>query len=215
MPETAFEIPRVFAYLATFTWALSGALVGMHKGYDIAGVFVVALLSAVGGSMLRDGLFLHRIPPVLTDGNYLPLILLATLAIAFFGRQLHRKRYTPQIDRLVGLIDAVGTPAFAVVGMQLALGAGVPLPGVLLIGVINGFGGGLLRDVVVRDVPALLRPGQYNTLLLLLVCILFLALTLSAGLSAIWVSWSCIALYFCLRLLVVYYNVQTKPLLPG
>ncbi len=73
---THFEVPLYLDYLAVFTWALSGAILGVSKGYDITGVFIVALLSSVGGSMLRDGIFLNQPPPVVTNPYYLPLILL-------------------------------------------------------------------------------------------------------------------------------------------
>lgn len=62
-PMDEFLIPVSFDYLATFLWALSGAIVGMHKRYDIAGVFVIALLSSTGGSLLRDGLFCTKSRP--------------------------------------------------------------------------------------------------------------------------------------------------------
>ena len=82
---SAFHVPVYFDYLATFAWALSGAIVAMRKRCDIVGVFVLALLTSMGGSILRDGVFLQRPPPVLTDLFYLPPILAATLLAA--GRQ--------------------------------------------------------------------------------------------------------------------------------
>ena len=120
----AFHVPVYFDYIATFAWALSGAIVGLRKHFDIVGVFVLALLTSMGGSILRDGVFLQRPPPVLTDLFYLPLILAATLLAAIFRHRIANLR---MIDTLVGTIDAIGTPAFAVVGLQLALGAGIPL----------------------------------------------------------------------------------------
>ncbi len=76
MTPLAFQLPPIFDYFATFLWALSGAILGMHKRYDFGGVCVIALLAAIGGSTLRDGLFLNQMPPVVTNGLYLPLILL-------------------------------------------------------------------------------------------------------------------------------------------
>src|SRR6187397_2706353 len=51
-----FTIPVYYDYFATFTWAVSGALIGVHRRYDLVGVFVIALVSAVGGGLLRDGI---------------------------------------------------------------------------------------------------------------------------------------------------------------
>lgn len=80
-----FHVPVYFDYLATFTWALSGAVVAMRKRCDIVGVFVLALLTSVGGGIVRDGLLLQRTPSVLTDPMYLPLISLATALAARSG----------------------------------------------------------------------------------------------------------------------------------
>src|SRR5690242_9587785 len=69
-----FQVPVLFNYVATFTWAVSGAIVAIRRRFDIVGVFVVALLAAVGGGILRDAVFLNRTPYFLLDPAYLSLI---------------------------------------------------------------------------------------------------------------------------------------------
>lgn len=211
MPEVEFQLPLAFDYFATFLWALSGAIVGMYKRYDFAGVFVIALLSSTGGSLIRDGVFLQQTPPVLINGGYIPVILLATIVVSLFR---HRLTQTKVVDRLISVIDAVGVPAFAVVGMQLSLRAGIPLPGVVLVGVVNGFGGGLLRDVVVGDTPAMLKPGQFAVSALIFVCMLFLYLIRMRGMSKELAAWGIILLFFVIRMLSIRYNWRTRPILP-
>jgi len=205
-----FLIPVSFDYLATFLWALSGAIVGMHKRYDIAGVFVIALLSSTGGSLLRDGLFLHQKPPVLADGFYIPLILTATILVSFFRQRIAQ---VVLIDRVINIIDALGIPAFAAVGMQLSLAAGVSLPGVVLVGAVNGVGGGMLRDLVVGDTPAILKPGQYLVSALFLVCVIFLILEVGLGIPTMPAAWFVVALFFVIRMLSIRYNWRTSPVL--
>ncbi|MGH7681521.1 MAG: trimeric intracellular cation channel family protein, partial [Candidatus Eiseniibacteriota bacterium] len=156
----SFQVPPLFDYAATVAWALSGAVVGIRKRFDITGVFVIALLSATGGGLMRDA-FLLRVPAFLTKPVYLPLIAGTTLVVALFTRLLTGKMKGRTVSKLVDVIDALGMPAFAVIGMQLAEERGIPIAGVVFVGVVNGLGGGLLRDVVVRDVPTLLRPGQF------------------------------------------------------
>jgi uncharacterized membrane protein YeiH len=211
MPTLEFQVPILLDYLATFMWAVSGAVVAIRKRYDMMGVFVIALLSSTGGSIIRDGLFLHHTPPMLTSAIYLPLILLATASTSAFRKRIAQM---PMIDWLVSVIDAVGTPAFAVVGMQLSLRAGIALPGVVLVGVLNGFGGGLLRDVVVNDVPAVLQPGQYAASAAIGVCVLFLALTLGFGVATTQAAWGVVVLYFAIRMLTIRFNLRTRPVLP-
>jgi uncharacterized membrane protein YeiH len=210
MEQPEFQLPLLFDYFATFLWALSGAIVGMYKRYDFAGVLVIALLSSTGGSLIRDGIFLHQTPPVLGNNWYIPLILLAAIVVSFFR---HRLTQTKGVDRLISVIDALGIPAFAVVGMQLSLRAGIPLPGAVLVGVMNGFGGGLLRDVVVGDTPAMLKPGQFALSALIFVCILFLYLSQVLDMSKEFAAWSIIVLFFVIRMLSIRYNWRTRPIL--
>jgi uncharacterized membrane protein YeiH len=210
IPPDEFLLPRSFDYLATFLWALSGAIVGMHKRYDFTGVLVIAVLASTGGSLLRDGLFLNTTPPILTNGVYLLLIVTATLIVGFFRQRIANVFL---VDRVISVIDAVGIPVFAVVGMQLSLNAGISLPGVVLVGVINGTGGGLLRDVIVGDTPAILVPGQYLVSALILVCILFLVFYQYFGIPQFIAAWSMIGLYFVIRMASIRFNWRTQPVL--
>lgn len=211
MAQPEFQIPQLFDYAATFLWAISGAIVGLHKRYDFAGVLVVALVAATGGSLLRDGLFLHRRPPVISDGYYIPLIIAATVLVSLYRRRITEMRF---VDRVINVIDALGVPAFAVVGMQLAIRAGIPAPGVVLIGVINGFGGGLLRDILVGSTPYALRPGTLNVSAAIFVCVLFVALVKLFGMERSLAGYVVLALFFAIRMLSIRYNWRTRPILP-
>jgi uncharacterized membrane protein YeiH len=210
MTPSEFHVPPLFDYFATFLWALSGAIVGMHKRYDLAGVLVIALLASTGGSLIRDGFFLQQTPPVLRDGWYIPLIVLATAIVSLFRQRIARMSL---VDRAIDVIDAIGVPAFAVLGMQLSLAAGIPTPGVVLVGVVNGFGGGLLRDLVVGDTPTILKPGQFYISAAIFVCILFVFLVRWLGIDNKIAAWSIIGLFFTVRMLSIRYNWRTRPVL--
>jgi uncharacterized membrane protein YeiH len=212
MTTYAFQLPPLFDYFATFLWALSGAILGMHKRYDMAGVCVIALLAATGGSTLRDGLFLNQLPPVVTNGWYLPLIVLAAIVVRFFRQRIANLQL---VDNLINLIDALGVPAFAVVGMQLSLAAGLALPGVVLIGMINGFGGGFLRDIAVGNTPIVLKPGRFNLSAAFVACILFVVMEVYLKVDAVVSAWIVIGLFFTVRVLAMRYDWQTQPVLPG
>lgn len=209
---SGFEVPIALDYIAMLTWAISGAVVGMRKRFDLTGIFVIALLSSLGGGLLRDGLFLHRPPVALTNPAYLTLVAVAVLLVALFGRRLIEPQFEATADWIVTITDAVGTPAFAVIGMQLALIAGIPWPGVLLIGVVNGTGGGLLRDVVVNEVPAVLRPGNHFASVLFLVCAAYLAITGGQKASDPIVGWIVVGAFILLRGAVLYFDFRTRPL---
>ncbi len=210
LEQPQFQVPFLLDYLAVFLWAMSGAIVGMHKRYDFAGVLVVAILASTGGSLLRDGIFLQQTPPVLSNPWYIPVIVAATAFVSLFRRRITRMTL---VDRLIDVIDAVGVPAFAVVGLQLSLQAGIPLPGVVLVGVTNGVGGGILRDLLVGDTPSALKPGTIFVSGVILICLLFLLLTYAFGVSKEWAAWGMIALFFTIRMLSIRYDWRTRPVL--
>lgn len=210
LEQPQFQVPFLLDYLAVFLWAMSGAIVGMHKRYDFAGVLVVALLASTGGSLIRDGIFLQQTPPVLSNPLYIPVIITATMFVGLFRRRITKMVL---VDRVVDVIDGIGVPAFAIIGLQLSLQAGIPLPGVVVVGVTNGVGGGILRDLLVGDTPSALKPGTIFVSGVILICILFLTLTYAFGVSKEWAAWSMIALFFTIRMLSIRYNWRTRPVL--
>jgi uncharacterized membrane protein YeiH len=214
MVDASFQIPAVVGYIATFMWAASGALVGIRKHFDVIGVFVIAMVSSLGGGLVRDALFLQRTPVLLTDPVYLPLIGVTVALFSLFTGFVSRILKVETVQKLVDLIDAIGIPIFAVIGMQMAEAQRIPVAGVVFIGVVNGTAGGLLRDVLVAEVPALLRPGQFVTLLLLVACGLFMVLKQYEDVSASQAAWAAAGSFFVLRVLAIHFNWTTRSVLP-
>ena len=205
---TTFTVPTSFEYLAILLWATSGAIVGWRKGYDIVGVFVVAFVSSFGGGLLRDGLFLQRLPVVLTDSTYYVLMLLAVAGVVVIGRRINRDRMLPKI---VSVIDALGVPMFVVIGIELAHARALGIPSLILLGTVSGVGGGLLRDLVVGDTPELLRPGQYNTLLVVLAAIAYIVLAYQMGYNRFYTAWTVVIAFFIARLITIRFNWRSRP----
>ena len=205
---TTFTVPTSFEYLAILLWATSGAIVGWRKGYDIVGVFVVAFVSSFGGGLLRDGLFLQRLPVVLTDSTYYLLMLMAVIGVMVIGRRINRDRMLPKI---VSVIDALGVPMFVVIGVELARSRDLEIPAVVLLGTVSGVGGGLLRDLVVGDTPELLRPGQYNTLLVVLAAIAYIVLAYQMGYNRFYTAWTVVIAFFIARLITIRFNWRSRP----
>jgi uncharacterized membrane protein YeiH len=140
---------------ASFFCALTGALAAVQKRYDLVGLFVLALVTGVGGALLRDGIFLQAGPPaVVQDGRYLLAVIGAAAVTAVFARHLHRLR-APFV-----VADAIALGFYAVVGAQKTLAAGLPAVAAVLVGVVNAVGGGILRDVLVREEPLIFRPSE-------------------------------------------------------
>lgn len=207
--QVDFGVPSLFDYVATLTWAISGALVGIRKNFDFTGVFVVALLSSTGGGLVRDAVLLQRTPVFLLDPVYLPLIAATTVLVTVFTAAWTSLRQGTSVRKLVDIVDALGTPAFALVGMQLAEERSIPTAGTIFTGVVNGVAGGLLRDVVVRDVPALLRPGQFVTLTLTAACGLFIVLR-QYSISPAEAALATVCAFFTARVLAVRFNWRSR-----
>jgi uncharacterized membrane protein YeiH len=98
------------------------------------------------------------------------------------------------------------------VGVQKSIAAGLSIPAAVLVGVINAVGGGLLRDLLVRDEPLLLKPGQFYALAALAGCILFVLLTVRYGMPAPRAGLITVGCTFAVRVLAIEFNWRTKPL---
>ena len=154
--------PALFAGLlvvldlaGTFVFALSGAMSGIKHRLDLFGLLVLSFAAGSAGGLARDVLLGATPPPAISDWRYIGVSLAAGLATFF---------WYPYIDRLrssVLELDAGGLALFAVSGSLKALAAGLNPIAAMLLGVLTGIGGGMLRDVLVSEVPAVLRGEVY------------------------------------------------------
>lgn len=207
--QELFLLPASFDLGAVFFFALTGALAAVRRGYDFIGLFIMAFVTGVGGALIRDGLFIQQGPPaIVADGRYLVAVVLACLAGMVIGGFIER------FQKVIAYIDALGLGAYTVVGIQKALVANMSIPAALMIGIINAVGGGLLRDIIVRVEPLMLKPGQFYVLAALLGGILFVTLTLVTPLSASEAALIAIGVTFVFRVLTIRFNWQTKAVRP-
>jgi uncharacterized membrane protein YeiH len=205
-----FTLPLYFDLGATLLFGLSGALLAARRGYDPVGLFVVALATGVGGGLLRDGLFLQQGPPAcVQDGGYLAALLVASLLGYFFAAGLDR------IRGLLFTVDALGLGIYAVVGAQKSLAIGLGIGAAVFIGVINAVGGGLLRDVLVREEPFLFKPGEYYALVAGVGATLFCALVVAGQWPASRAAMVAIAGTFVLRVVSHRLGWKTPPARTG
>ncbi|MDP3073321.1 MAG: TRIC cation channel family protein [Opitutaceae bacterium] len=213
MPVTpaVFTLPVWFDLGAVFAIALTGALAGIGRGYDIVGVFFLALVSSIGGGLLRDGVLLpgSEPTPLLTDARYIGCVAVATVAGVLFGSHLKRA------GRVIAYIDAIGLGAYATFGTQKALQAGLAVPAAILVGVVNAAGGSLLRDVIVREEPLVFRPGQFYVLTALAGAASFVVFSRQMGVGITPAAVLAIALTFVFRALAIVFNWRTTAVAPA
>jgi len=160
----------LFDLVGTFVFVLSGAVAGIRHRLDLFGVLVLAFVTATVGGITRD-LLIGALPPVgISDWRYITIATGAGLAAFYWTRAAPTVTQSPIVkdwDRLRGrwsksvlMLDAAGLSLYAVAGALKALAYHLgPIPAVLL-GGITGIGGGMLRDVLVSEVPVVLRRGE-------------------------------------------------------
>lgn len=203
---SAFVLPIGFDLAATFLFALTGAWAAIRRDYDFVGVAALALVVGVGGGLIRDGVFLQQgAPAAVQDVRYLWAVLVATAV----GVLLHP--LAGRFDRFIAVVDAAGLGAYAVVGMQKSLSAGLSPAAAVLVGVVNAVGGGLIRDVLVREEPLFFKPGQFYALAALAGCVIFLLLVRVWGLPFELAAWGAIGATFLFRMLAIELNWRTGP----
>lgn len=152
------------SFIGTIAFAFSGFLVGVHKKMDLMGIFILSMLTANGGGALRD-ILLNKTPSVLTDlsGFYM---VLCVFILAFVFR-LHRYAIVEK-SRLFVLSDALGLAAFSVTGALAAVDASLSIFGVMVLAFITASGGGIIRDLLVNEMPSVLSSDFYGTVSILI-----------------------------------------------
>ena len=145
----------VFDLIGTFVFALSGATAGVKRRLDLFGVLVMSFAAGNAGGIARD-LLIGAVPPAaISDWRYLAVSLLAGI-VTFYSFS--------GIDRLrspVLVFDGAGLALFAVSGTQKALAFGLNPVMAALLGMLTGIGGGMTRDVLLAEIPTVLRADLY------------------------------------------------------
>lgn len=196
----AVEVVGVIAF------AVSGFVEARQKQMDLVGVFTVAFITAFGGGTLRD-ILLDRRPLFWVENQEYPILIFVLALLAYpFWRQLQ----AAVADRTIIYADALGLGLFSVNGASLALELKMPMFVCVMMGVITGIFGGVLRDVLCNQIPLVFRRGQLYATCCFLGCWVYLlaewahlgqSVAIMAGLSTV----------FVLRVLAVRFNL----VLPG
>lgn len=258
MLTSEFHLPAAFDLTATFLFAITGTLAGMRRHYDIIGVFALAFATALGGGLLRDGVFISAGPPIaITDVYYLPVVTAAVIGTIIIGRLVPPVRRilnvvptstddmaTPIVNpqqaaasegresspqsvferinlehrlaktyvMVLSLVDALGLGIYAVVGAQKSLNRGLPIGSAILVGAVNAVGGGLLRDVLTREVPLLFKPGQFYALTAAVGSAVFVSLIFLGRMDVEPAALFAIGTTFLLRVLAIRFDWQSPPI---
>jgi uncharacterized membrane protein YeiH len=145
----------LFDLVGTFVFALSGATAGVKRQLDIFGILVLSFVAGNAGGITRD-LLIGSVPPAaISDWRYLAVSMLAG-GITFYWHSAVERLRSPVL-----VFDAAGLALFAVSGAQKALEFGLNPITAALLGMVTGIGGGMARDILLAEIPTVLRADIY------------------------------------------------------
>jgi len=184
--------------IGTAAFAASGALAGIRRGMDLFGVLVLGMVTAIGGGTLRD-LLLGDLPPFCLQNEIYLWLPAAVALLVFLGH-----RWLFRFENPLLYFDAVGLGTFVVIGTSKALNLDTGPFGAVLMGVMTGTAGGVIRDVLCNEIPLIMRREIYASACLLGGALLVLLRHSNAPheLSLLLAAGSVILL----RLLAIHYN---------
>jgi len=192
-------------YAGTFAGAISGVRLASAKRFDWFGAYVVGFVTALGGGTLRD-LLMNLTPFWMTGPSYIVTTFLALVSVSIFGRRFISEKVTWFV------FDTIAISLFTVFGVEKALAHGFAPWCAIMMGVITAVFGGVLRDIMINEVPLIFRKELYAMACFAgaLLYVILHAVGASRQLSAT----LCIVLIFFLRALAIHYGLSV-PVLKG
>ncbi|MDH6344253.1 putative membrane protein YeiH [Parabacteroides sp. PFB2-12] len=141
-------------YAGTFAFAISGIRLASAKQFDWFGAYVVGVVTAIGGGTIRD-IMLNKTLFWLEDASYLIVSALALLFVLAF------RKYVIKLNNTFFIFDAIGLGLFVVAGIDRTLALGHPFWVAIVMGTITGSFGGMIRDILINEVPLIFRKDIY------------------------------------------------------
>jgi uncharacterized membrane protein YeiH len=197
-----FEISE---YIGIVAFTASGFFVSSRNRLDLLGVLTATFLTALGGGIARD-ITVDQVPYAFNNTLPALIVLIVMLLLVLF--KFHKKKSIENKPLFI-LSDSIGLVSFSISGALIAIESNFNLAGVLVLSFLTATGGGIARDVILNDVPFVLKTGFYGTISLIIGLILFI---LDKYFT---INYSSLVVLFILALLlrlVAYYKKWTLPL---
>jgi len=197
-----FEIAE---YIGIIAFAMSGFFVAARNKLDLLGTLIATFLTALGGGIIRD-ITVDKVPFTFSH-NYPSLIVITVLVLLIISR--FHKRNSIENKALFMLSDSIGLVSFSISGAIIAIEANFNLAGVIAMAFVTAVGGGIARDVIINEIPFVLKTGFYGTIAILIGLILYI-LNMQALIS--FFSIAIIFFSFLSLRIFAYYNHWSIPL---
>jgi uncharacterized membrane protein YeiH len=194
--------------LGIFAFAITGIIEARRKEMDIIGTYSVAMVTAFGGGTLRD-ILISRYPMFWIENYMYPVFILILSVSSIFI--LRRKiSFAKPVYMILNILDALGLGLFSSVGASYALHSGVHWITAVLIGVVTGVFGGVLRDIICNEVPSVFKQSQLYASCSFLGALVFVLLSPYFPTDTLVPLISGIGSAFILRMASIKYNIQLK-----
>jgi uncharacterized membrane protein YeiH len=145
---------QILDFIGTFAFAISGIRLASAKRFDWFGAYIVGLATAIGGGTMRD-VMLDVTPVWMESPVYITCTGLALIWVILFGKYLIHLRNT------FFIFDSIGLALFTVVGVGKSIALGYPFWVAIIMGALTGAAGGVIRDVLINEIPLIFRKEIY------------------------------------------------------
>lgn len=196
---------EVAEFIGIVAFSMSGFFVAARTKLDLLGVLIATFLTALGGGIIRD-VVVNKIPFTFT--NSYPALIVLSVLILLIAFKFHRKNSLENKPLFI-ISDSIGLVSFSITGALIAIENNLNLAGILSLSFVTAVGGGIARDVIINEVPFVLKTGFYGTISLMIAIIIYI-LNLLDAISIYSIS----VLFFIAILLrlVAYYKKWSIPL---
>lgn len=155
----------ILEILGTVAFAVSGALIALSCRLDLFGVVFIGCITACGGGIMRD-ILIGKVPPAVFDNTYIIFIAALSSVVVFILAYINRHHFDTvreKLEKINNIFDAIGLSVFSVVGVEVVINAGFADRKLfcILMGMMTGVGGGILRDVLADKTPYVLKKHVY------------------------------------------------------
>ncbi len=200
---------NVFDIIGTIAFAISGALVGMRKRLDLFGIITLSIATASCGGLSRD-IFIGNFPPMLfREPKYFVFSIVTAIFVLFLYpifMRLPLASTNKVILNIILILDAIGLGAFTALGAKTAINYNMNnLFSVICMGLITGVGGGVLRDVFVRDIPLILKKEIYASASIVGAFAMYCSYGYVSEIASLYI---CFFITFALRIFSIKYNLN-------
>lgn len=190
---------QVLDILGTFAFACSGALSAMSKKLDPVGVIILAFVTAIGGGTLRDVLIGNFPVSWLQNSVTIMVILIAGIT------SMSAEKYIRKVPKILFLLDAIGLGMFTIYGVELGLSKGFSIGICIALGTITACFGGVIRDVLLNNVPLIFHKEIYAMVCVVGGLLYFLLKYLDWNVDVIRIC--CILFIISMRIIVVHFHL--------